>query len=596
MRIRRTIAALAATAVAALALGAAAPASGQAASDVSFTGSIVDSYGAKIEATAGLNFDPIFAYAQNVVLEPAPLATAHGYIGFPGILLASTIITCCGASADYPRFGGRLPSETICGDPGNAKVSEPEVRDPRRHDPPNRPYNTNCEPGSAGCDIRSRGNPASGRDETYGLWQYSEGYGRSDCDAAKLFAQTDQRANNVSILPPPSASGAAAVPPASASAILDLSAVSSPPGTDTAELPEPVTAQQQLYTITMGSVRSTAKSEFLGPGFAGAPPPAGTAEPLAATGSLTRWLTTLGLVLLSIAAATWAASRRIGGVRALTAVGATLLLGGSLLTFAPEAHGSPLSSPGVETRRIVTSVDSRVNDLVIAAGRDELLRIAEVALVAVAEANGEAKGANVFVTPTIRGVKVLGAEQSDVNLDRINQQLAATGLSLRPGELKKSVADDGTSAAVEGTGLIIEQKFVIPGVGGVQTPEYRLSLARVTPSVSFFRFSLAGGEIGGLGGTAGGFTQEFSGGTESFGGLAPETLPDGTYARPLATGIPGVTQIGPRRFVVQGRFAGIDFSGMSVRLWPLGDILEASGGILLVAALLLAARHRRRFI
>lgn len=453
--------------------------------DVSYTGSAMDSFGAKFEAVAGLAFDPHFAYAQSVVFEQTPLATAHAYVAFPGTLIASTMITCCGASADYPRFGGRLPSETICGDPGNDKESVPEIRDPRNHDPnaPNpvtgqkpspapSPYNTNCTAGSQGCDVRSRGNPIHSEDADK-RWRVSEGFGRSYCDAAAKIVTTDQRANNVLI---------------------------NPSGTQTSSIEED-------YVVRLGSVTMLAKSEHL-------------------------------------------------------------------------------AASAAKSDRILTTVDARAKDLSVKSGNNVILEIGEVRALATAEANGKENGALVSVTRTVRGVRVLGNNDIEVSEDAINRALAPTGLSIRFGPVKRDTSGDGTSAAVDATALIIEQSAAVSFLGGVQAPEYRMTLARATPSASFFKIAFE--EI-----------PELPGGFE-----LPST--DGEPA-PVVLALPPDQRIEPppmvpavRRpsggYIVQGTFAGLDWSGIKVSWWPLKDIVESFGGLMLLGAALLFARHRRRFI
>lgn len=575
-------------------------AQGQETTDISFTGNIFDSFGAKIKATAVLAFDPTFAYGERIVLESAPAATAHAFIAFPGIVAAGTLA----GDPNYPRFGGRLPSETACADPGLAKFSEPEVRNPRNYAPyievgPNRitnpnppaPYNTNCEPGPdpRQCDVIRRGNPISGSDQDLpnrsaipvgAHFAFASGYGRSDCDAGKLFAQTDQRAQNVTVLPPtpPLPAGASAA----GSPLPGGLSPSLPIGTSSSDV---VVAQQQPspYSISFGSIRNLSRTELRGPGLSGAPPPAALDEPqpIAATGSFTGWLMMLGLLALGASAAVWAAARRLGRSRGLAAVGAVLILGANLA-------GIP-SARAQEVRRIIATVDARVNDVVISAAGVELLRISEVRVLAVTEANGKAKGAKATVSRTVRGVKVLGKDEGDASIEKINEDLAPTRLSIQLGPVTSNASDDGTAASVDATGLIIEQKVVVPGVGGVQTPEYQLTLGRATPSVSFFSFSFGGldGEI------------------PVDGGGIPGDLPGDTFGQPpyseTAGGqppvlsAPGVTRAANGKLFVEGKLAGFNFSGMSVKLWPLKDIAEAAGGILLLAGLMLTIRHRRRF-
>lgn len=333
-------------------------------------------------------------------------------------------------------------------------------------------------------------------------------------------------------------------------------------------------------------MRLFAKTELLGPQLQGAPPAIDTSEepaPIAATGTFTGWLTAFGLLALGASVATWVASRKLGRARGASIVGMVLMLGANLLTF-----GSPARAQQI--RRIVATVDSKVNDLVINAGVVEILRIAEVRVLAVTEASGLTKGAKANVTRTIRGVKVLGQDMGDASVDRINQALAPTGLSIASGPQQSTSTDDGTSASIDAVGFTIEQKMVVPGVGGVQTPEYRLTLGRATPSVSFYSFSFGSFDeapfVGDVGDLTGGQDYTDTGFTE----------PSATTAFPRqVAGAPGVTQVGPGKFLIEGKFAGLDFGGMSLRLWPLKDIAEAAGGALLLVGLIAAVRHRRRF-
>lgn len=564
---------------------------GQAPEESTFTGTVLDSFGAKVEATAGLAFDPIFAYAQGLVIEPAPIATGHGYVVFPGIVAASTIITCCGASPDFPRFGGRLPTETICGDPGQEKVSEPEVRNPRNWTSQS-PYNTNCDPGSSGCDIIRRGNATSSSDPS-GRWAVASGYGRTECNVEKMFAFTDQRAQNVQVLPMAGSSSSASegsdqVEETDPSVLPELPGVSSPEGQGpAASAPKQAST---VYAISMGSVTTFSKTEMLGAGLTGAPArPAvvdtGESSPIAATGSPTKLLRFFGFLALAAGAAGVFVARRLGRTGAAAVI--MILLLALLLVSGPAAQGQ-------EPRKIVSTVDSRANDVVITAGVVELLRIAEVRVVAVAETTGRPGGAKTLVRRTVRGVKALGQEQSDVSNDRINQLLAASGLSIKLGNVKESSSPDGTDATVDATGIVLEQKMAVPGVGGVQFPEYRLTLARATPGVSFYTFSVGGLEdFGGPGaGSFGG--GEFTPG-DTTGPAAPAFAgAAGTPEAPVPTGVPGVSQIGPGKFLVSGDFVGFDWKGMKIRLWPLKDILEAMGGALIIGGLFWLVAHRRR--
>lgn len=611
----------------ALICGATVSALSQSTGDASFTGAVVDSFGAKADITTGqgLPMDPIFAYVQTVALEQLPLATAHGYVAFPGTLLASTVITCCGASPDYPRFGGQIPSETVCGDPGNLKRSEPEVRDPRNYAPPApiatippvgplpgqtiqnpnqtppAPYNTNCAPGSAGCDIRRRGNDVSSenRQEFAAVTQnratFAGGYGLSVCEAAKGFAYSDQRVQNANLIPVGTAAASAGQPAAGGLApptpvIPETPAGGLLPPAGTTVLPSlaKVSPQQTtVYGVNMGSVTSFSKVELLGPGFLGAPNIEGidvdSSLPLATTGAPTNWLTILGILILAGSIVIWGLSRRIGRVRAMALV-ATALIVGSQLGFAPPARSA-------EPLRVVGTVISKANDVVITSGALELIRIAEVTVVGVAEANGQPGGAKTAVTRTVRGVKILGQDQADLNADKINEQLASTGLSVKLGEVKRTAETDGSAASVEATGLILEQKIVQTLVGGASTPEFKLTLARATPSVSFFSLAALLGTGADFGG---GFTEAFSGaegelsGGGNFGAGAD-------FATPRSTGIPGIKQVGPGKYLVQGKFAGFDFGDFKLSLWAWKDIAEAAGGMLLIIALALAVRHRRRF-
>lgn len=575
-------------------IGSSGSAVGQATEESTFTGTVLDSFGAKVEATAGLAFDPIFAYAQGLVIEPAPVSTGHGYVVFPGIVGASTIITCCGASPDFPRYGGRLPTETICGDPGDEKVSEPEIRNPRNWNNES-PYNTNCRPGSSGCDIMHRGNATSSSDPS-GRWSVASGYGRTECSVAKMFTLTDQRAQNIQVIPlaasasvSEESSGQTEGAVADQSVLPEIPGISGQEGGSEGQGSPGTTAQQAstVYAISMGSVTSFGKTELLGAGFAGAPPRPDVvegAEPsaIAATGVSLKLIRALGFLALALGAAGAMVARRLGRTRAGAMI--MILMFGVLIVGAPAAQGQ-------ELRKIVSTVDSRANDVLISAGVVELLRIAEVRVVAVAETTGRPGGAKTSVRRTVRGVKVLGQDQSDVSSDRINQLLAATGLSLKLGEVEEETSPNGTDATVDATGVVLEQKLAVPGVGGVQFPEYRLTLARATPTVSFFTFSIGGfEEFSGLGGGLGaGFGGDDT--SDSAGLLAPGST--GSPGAPVPTAVPGVSQVGPGKFLVSGEFVGFDWKGMKFRLWSLKDILEAAGGALILGGLFWVARRRR---
>jgi hypothetical protein len=591
------------------------PAQSQPVGDSSFTGGIFDSFGAKAEATGGLHFDPIFAYVQSVGLEQQPLATGHGYVAFPGALAAVNIITCCGASPDYPRFAGLLPTENICGDPGNLKRGEPELRSPRNYGPPApvgpvtpplpppAPYNTNCNPGP-GCDVFVKGNPASSESRQEfanamgGRATFASGYGVSVCDSAKLFAYSDQRVSGVNLLPVGTSSSAAPTPAAPVPQV--PGGVPQPggglvPQPGASILPAAVTTgvrpqQTTVYAINMGSVTSFSKLEVLGPGLTGVPSGvegdlAGPA--LATTGTFTDWLTIFGFLALAGSVVLWGLSRRIGGGRFLALIAVAVLASANVVASARRAESQ-------QPQRIVGTVTSRANDVVVTSGGVEIFRVAEVTVIAVAEANGQPGGAKTSVTRTIRGVKVLGQEQSDVTTERIDGLLAATGLAFKLGEVTRTAESNGSSASVEATGILLQ--FETPqdlpiGGGPLDPPKFKLTLAKATPSVSFF--SLA--SILGAGGVdfGAGITQEFSGTEGELSGAGGTT--GGTFATPQDTSVPGVKQVGPGQYVLEGKFAGFDFEGMKIKLWPLKDILEAAGGILLIIAVVLAVRHRRRF-